>query len=115
VTNNGVSFPLATKAEVQGSAARPLYNWAALERPGETARWNLHKFLVGRDGRIAAVLSSQIEPSDPGLVAAIEKSGALSGEKRQFCTRQSVRWLVHASWDLLALGCVAGRDNVWRP
>ena len=55
----GVSFPLAAKAEVRGPATHPFYNWAALERPGETPRWNFHKYLVGRDGRIAAVFPTQ--------------------------------------------------------
>jgi glutathione peroxidase len=69
----GVSFPLAAKAEVQGAAAHPFYKWAALERPGESPRWNFHKYLVGRDGRIAAVFATQTEPSDPRVIAAIEK------------------------------------------
>jgi glutathione peroxidase len=69
----GVSFPLTAKADVKGPAAHPFYKWAALERPGESARWNFHKYLVGRDGRIAAVFSTQIEPTDPRVIAAIEQ------------------------------------------
>ncbi len=69
----GVSFPLAAKAEVRGAAVHPFYRWAALERPGETPRWNFHKYLVGRDGHIAAVFSQQIEPTDPRVIAAIER------------------------------------------
>ena len=69
----GVSFPLATKAEVKGAAAHPFYKWAALERPGEGPRWNFHKYLIGRDGRIAAVFSTQIEPTDARVIAAIEQ------------------------------------------
>jgi glutathione peroxidase len=69
----GVSFPLAAKAGVKGPSAHPFYKWAALERPGETPRWNFHKYLVGRDGRIAAVFSTQIEPTDVRVIAAIEK------------------------------------------
>ena len=48
----GVGFPLAAKAEVRGPSAHPFYKWAALERPGDGPRWNFHKYLVGRDGRI---------------------------------------------------------------
>ena len=69
----GVSFPLAAKAEVRGPAAHPFYKWAALERPGDTPRWNFHKYLVGRDGHIAAVFSTQIEPTDPRVIAAIDR------------------------------------------
>ena len=51
----GVTFPLAAKAEVVGPNAHPFYKWAAGERPLETPKWNFHKYLVGRDGHIAAV------------------------------------------------------------
>jgi len=69
----GVSFPLAAKADVKGPSAHPFYKWAALERPGDRPRWNFHKYLIGRDGRIAAVFSTQIEPTDTRVIAAIEK------------------------------------------
>jgi glutathione peroxidase len=51
----------------------PFYKWAATERPLETPRWNFHKYLIGRDGRIVAVFSSAVEPNDPRVIAAIEK------------------------------------------
>ena len=44
-----------------------------MERPGEVPRWNFHKYLVGRDGLLAAVFSTQVEPTDPRVIAAIEK------------------------------------------
>ena len=69
----GVSFPLAAKADVKGPAAHPFYKWAALQRPGEGPRWNFHKYLIGRDGLIAAVFPTEIEPTDPRVIAAIEK------------------------------------------
>jgi glutathione peroxidase len=69
----GASFPLAAKAEVRGPAAHPFYKWAALERPGDSPRWNFHKYLVGRDGRIVAAFSSQVDPMDVRVIAAIEK------------------------------------------
>jgi len=69
----GVNFPLAAKAEIKGPAAHPFYRWAAAEKPGSTPQWNFHKYLVGRDGHIAAVFSTQIEPMDARVIAAIEK------------------------------------------
>jgi len=69
----GVSFPLAEKAQVTGAAAHPFYRWAALERPGETPRWNFHKYLIGRDGHITASFASEVEPMDPRVIAAVEK------------------------------------------
>jgi glutathione peroxidase len=69
----GVSFPLAAKVDVKGPAAHPFYKWAALERPGESPRWNFHKYLIGRDGHVAASFSTQTEPTAPDVIAAIEK------------------------------------------
>jgi glutathione peroxidase len=69
----GVGFPLAAKAQLKGSNAHPFYKWAASERPLETPRWNFHKYLVGRDGHIAAVFPSDIEPMDARVINAISK------------------------------------------
>ena len=69
----GVSFPLAAKTAIKGPSAHPFYKWAALERPGEGPQWNFHKYLIGHDGRITAVFSTQIEPTDLRVIAAIEK------------------------------------------
>lgn len=72
-TAHGVTFPLMAKVDVKGDAAHPFYRWAALQRPLETPRWNFHKYLVGRDGQIAAAYASAVEPMDAKLISAIEK------------------------------------------
>jgi len=69
----GVAFPLTAKVVVKGSAAHPFYKWAAGERPLETPRWNFHKYLIGRDGHVAAVFPTETEPTDPRVLAAITK------------------------------------------
>ena len=69
----GVTFPLAAKTVVKGPAAHPFYKWAAAERPLETPHWNFHKYLVGRDGHIAAVFSTETEPTDPKVITAITR------------------------------------------
>ena len=69
----GVGFPLAEKTQVKGPSAHPFYKWAAGERPLETPRWNFHKYLVGRDGHIAAVFPTDIEPMDARVINAIAK------------------------------------------
>ncbi len=69
----GVGFPLAAKAQVKGSSPHPFYKWAAAERPLDTPRWNFHKYLVGRDGHIAAVFPTNIEPMDARVINAIVK------------------------------------------
>ena len=69
----GVRFPLAAKVEVKGANPHPFYRWAASERPLETPRWNFHKYLIGRDGHIAAVFPTAVEPMDARLVNAVAK------------------------------------------
>jgi len=69
----GVAFPLAAKAEVRGPSQHAFYRWAAAEKPLELPRWNFHKYLIGRDGHIAASFATQIEPTDARLIMAIEK------------------------------------------
>jgi glutathione peroxidase len=62
------------KVSVKGDAAHPFYRWAALQRPLETPRWNFHKYLVGRDGLIAAAFASAVDPTDPRVIAALEQA-----------------------------------------
>ena len=72
-TDYHVDFPMAAKVNVRGSNPHPFYRWAASERPLETPRWNFHKYLIGRDGRIAAVFATGIEPMDARVVNAVAK------------------------------------------
>jgi glutathione peroxidase len=67
-----VTFPIAEKAAVKGAGAHPFYRWAALERPRDAPRWNFHKYLIGRDGRLKAGFTSAVEPTDPKIIVAIE-------------------------------------------
>ncbi len=73
----GVTFPLAARTTVSGSEAHPFYAWAARERPTETPRWNFHKYLIGRNGQIAAVFPTSTAPTDDRVILAVEK--ALAG------------------------------------
>jgi glutathione peroxidase len=68
-----IGFPLAAKAQVKGPSPHPFYKWAAGERPLETPRWNFHKYLVGRDGHIAAVFPTDVEPTDARVINAVVK------------------------------------------
>jgi glutathione peroxidase len=69
----GVDFPIAEKAILNGVNAHPFYRWAALERPLDLPRWNFHKYLVGRNGHIAAVFPTRVEPTDARVIEAITK------------------------------------------
>jgi glutathione peroxidase len=69
----GVTFPMAAKADVKGGGIHPFYRWAAEEKPLQTPRWNFHKYLIGRDGHVAASFASDVEPNDQRIVEAIER------------------------------------------
>ncbi|WP_315774573.1 MULTISPECIES: glutathione peroxidase [unclassified Bradyrhizobium] len=69
----GVTFPMTAKAVVTGSNAHAFYRWAAEARPKETPRWNFHKYLIGRDGYIADVFASSVEPTDTRVKTAVAR------------------------------------------
>ena len=92
--NYGVSFPLFAKADVTGTGKQPLY--AALtaampDKKGPAAEfrerlkgygmtptedpevlWNFEKFVIGKDGKVAARFAPGTEPGDADLVGTIE-------------------------------------------
>lgn len=67
-----VTFPLTTKEIVKGDGAHPFYRWArATLGAGQAPRWNFHKYLIGRDGRLIAAYGSATEPLGKELTGAI--------------------------------------------
>ncbi|QJR13609.1 glutathione peroxidase [Usitatibacter palustris] len=66
-----VRFPMYEKSPVAGKDANPIYKELA-EKTGEAPKWNFHKYLVGRDGKVLANYGSKVTPDDPKLVAAVE-------------------------------------------
>ncbi|MCX7341352.1 MAG: glutathione peroxidase [Hyphomicrobiales bacterium] len=75
----GVTFPMAAKTTVIGEDAHPFYRWAARERPSDTPRWNFHKYLIGRDGRVTSVFPTSVEPTDARVLTAIERAFTAPG------------------------------------
>lgn len=67
----GVQFPMFEKVSVRGDDAHPLYR-ALAGQAGHFPRWNFHKYLVDRDGRVVGSYPSRIAPDDPALIAEIE-------------------------------------------
>jgi glutathione peroxidase len=67
----GVQFPMFAKTRVKGEDADPLYRYLA-EVTGDPPRWNFHKYLLDRQGRVVASFPGQVEPDDARLIAAIE-------------------------------------------
>src|SRR6201996_7750457 len=93
-TNFGVSFPMYEKISVVGEDKHPLYQALTTEAPraqgdpdafrerlkgfGMTPNpdpeilWNFEKFLIGKDGKVAARFAPTTDASNPELVGAIE-------------------------------------------
>ena len=92
--NYGVSFPLFAKADVTGEGKQPLYaalTEAVPTKQGDVAGmkerfrgygmtpnddpevlWNFEKFLIAKDGSVAARFAPGTDPHDPLIVGAIE-------------------------------------------
>lgn len=68
----GVQFPMHAKTRVKGESADPLYQTLS-KAAGESPRWNFHKYLIDREGRLAGSFGSSVEPRSPKIVDAIEK------------------------------------------
>ena len=75
--NYGVTFPLFSTAPVKGDDAQPLYKFLADKAKNgavsEAPTWNFCKYLVDEQGHVVAFYPSKVKPTDPELVAAIEK------------------------------------------
>jgi len=70
----GVKFPLFGKLQTKdGPGQSPIYAWLK-EQTGQLPRWNFGKYLIGKDGKVAGVFDSKVEPGDPALRAAIDKA-----------------------------------------
>jgi glutathione peroxidase len=67
----GVKFPMFQKVHVKGDEATPFYK-ALAKATGEAPKWNFHKYLIGRDGKVVAHFGSRTKPDAPEVIAAIE-------------------------------------------
>ena len=71
----GISFPMTEKVSVKGDKAHPFYLWAK-ENYGKSAvpKWNFHKIIIGKDGKIKDVFSSITKPTSKRFISSIEKA-----------------------------------------
>jgi glutathione peroxidase len=95
-SNFGVDFPMYEKITVVGAEKHPLYAMLINAQPKAVSTapvpfqedlkkfgvspnlapeilWNFEKFVVSRSGEIVARFAPDTKPSDPALVAAVEK------------------------------------------
>jgi glutathione peroxidase len=69
----GVKFPMFSKTSVTGPNANPLHVELA-KITGAAPKWNFHKYLIGRDGKVLGNYPSKVTPEDKRLVADIERA-----------------------------------------
>jgi glutathione peroxidase len=94
-TNYNVQFPLFSKISVKGDDQHQLYHYLTETKPETDVNdggleenlkgygsvrsnpsevlWNFEKFLVGKDGSIAARFAPDVTPDDERLVAKVEE------------------------------------------
>ncbi|MBL8869553.1 MAG: glutathione peroxidase [Planctomycetaceae bacterium] len=74
--NYGVTFDMFAKIDVNGDKAAPFYkHLTALETKPKGAGkigWNFEKFLIGKDGTVAARFAPTVEPKADDVVKQIE-------------------------------------------
>jgi glutathione peroxidase len=68
-----VKFPMFDKAVVNGTDASPVYR-GLIDASGQPPKWNFHKYLIGRDGKLVGTFPSKVAPEDPKLVSAVEQA-----------------------------------------
>lgn len=74
----GVTFPMFAKSVV-GPGANQSPAYAFLGRSGKVPKWNFGKYLVGKDGKVIDLFSSDVKPESTKLRKAIEKALAAPG------------------------------------
>ena len=73
--NFNINFPMTSKYDVKGANAHPIYKWAK-ETFGKSTvpKWNFHKILINKDGRIIDTYSSFTSPLSKKIISKIEKT-----------------------------------------
>ncbi len=69
----GVRFPMFEKVHVRGDNVHPFYR-ALIQAADSRPKWNFHKYLIGRDGRLIDDFWSGTSPESSRLQAAIDRA-----------------------------------------
>ena len=73
-SNFGITFPMSEKVDVIGKNAHPFFKWAK-KNHGIAAipKWNFHKIIVGKDGKVADTFASFTKPNSKKFISVIKK------------------------------------------
>jgi glutathione peroxidase len=70
--NYQVTFPLYAKVKTMGDGQSPVYRFLSADY-GEP-KWNFHKYLVSKKGRVIKAFPTAVPPDDAGLRKAIDSA-----------------------------------------
>ena len=72
--NFNINFPMTSIYEVKGDNAHEIYKWA-MNNHGKSAipKWNFHKILIGKDGKIVDTFVSFTNPTSKKVTKIIDK------------------------------------------
>ena len=72
--NFNISFPLSTITDVKGDKSHEIFKWAK-KNYGNSAvpKWNFHKILINRDGKIQKTFNSFTNPMTEKITSEIDK------------------------------------------
>lgn len=75
--NYGVKFDMFSKVVVKGEGQCPLYKFLTSKQTDPKfagdVTWNFEKFLIGRDGKVAARFAPKVNPESEEVVSVIEE------------------------------------------
>ena len=72
--NFNINFPMTEKINVLGKDAHPFYKWAKDNfGNGAVPKWNFHKIIIGKDGKVAETFTSITNPSSKRFINFIEE------------------------------------------
>ena len=73
-TNFNITFPITSKYDVKGDNAHPIYLWAK-DTYGKSSvpKWNFHKILINKDGKIADTFASFTTPMSNKILKKLEE------------------------------------------
>jgi glutathione peroxidase len=68
-----VTFPMMSKVDVNGAKQDALYTFLkSKSEKTDDISWNFEKFVVGKDGKVAARFAPRVKPDAAEVLAAIE-------------------------------------------
>ena len=72
--NFNINFPISKITEVKGNDSHEIFKWAK-DNYGKSAipKWNFHKILINKDGKIEETFTSFTKPTSNKLIKKIEQ------------------------------------------